>query len=171
MLAAWAASASSFCDLREKSAEDQVISVAERISDRSRNDANPLNLNGFNLFRSSQPALQPRRVLPLERLGDDQASDESPLSRAHRYRGARWRQSIPFFSRLNAYPTVLRLDSIAVDVEFLPLITRVFCEDDVDPAIEIQIPAHRGAAADCVCQFQQKRAVCESFAASISWRF
>jgi len=35
---------------------------------------------------------------------------------------------------------VLRLDSIAVDVEFLPLMTPAFYDDDVVPAIEIPDP-------------------------------
>jgi len=35
---------------------------------------------------------------------------------------------------------VFRLDSIAVDVEFLPLMTPAFYDDDVVPAIEIPDP-------------------------------
>jgi hypothetical protein len=75
----------------------------------------------------------------------------------------------PLFAKLNAYPMVLRLDSIAVDVEFLPLIAPVFYDDDVDPAIEIQVRTHRGTAVEFVCQSQQKCDVRESLAASMSW--
>ena len=64
---------------------------------------------------------------------------------------------------------VLRLDSIAVDVEFLPLIAPVFYDADVDPAIEIQVCTHRGTVAEFVCQSQQKCDVHESFTASMSW--
>jgi hypothetical protein len=159
-LTARTASAAVFGKLRERSTglfrsvptEDQVISVDKRIFDGSLRTANPLNLNGFNLFRPSQSEVQRRWVLPHERLPGDQASDESPVRCAHRYRGAHWRQSIPLFPKLNAYPMVLRFDSIAVDVEFLPLIAPVFYDDDVDPAIEIQVCAHCGTAIKFVCQ-------------------